>query len=484
MGIRASAGLMTLLLVMCYCQPEEPEGPSGEPLFAVETGNSLIPYVVIWTNGAAIINEPKIPADLRVYIQKEEVLHTHIGIEYRGSTSFRISDKKSFGIETWDEQGNDMDVSFFDFPPEEDFILSGHIVNLGDRFVFDRTLIYNYLGYNLFRTMGRYASRTEFVELEINGEYQGLYVFMEKLKRDLNRIAIDKLAPGDEDSVSITGGYILKIDKTAGGESATNQPLEYYLSNWEDDARYTPEISFRSAYDINGILLQIEPFRPPYHPDQYLETYFLYEHPKAEQITAAQKNYIQDYIHRFETALLTDDFQTELRTYTDYIELSSFVDYFILNELVRNVDGYRLSTFLVKERSGKLKMGPVWDLDIGYDSGDRVPRDGWVIDYNQYVSQDAWMVPFWWPRLMEDPVFRTALKERWSSLRTGVLSNAAVLNMVDGAVDYLQNNGAVTRNYTRWDQGIGIDYNSSVERLHTFLEERLLWMDGTIMENP
>ena len=108
--------------------------------------------------------------------------------------------------------------------------------------------MYHHFGYQLFRKMGRYASRSKFVELEINGEYQGIYMFMEKLKRDKNRINIKKLEPTDTDAESITGGYILKIDKTAGGDLNINQPLSYFQSNWDDDARYTENISFRSKY--------------------------------------------------------------------------------------------------------------------------------------------------------------------------------------------------------------------------------------------
>ncbi|MCK4747069.1 MAG: CotH kinase family protein, partial [Bacteroidales bacterium] len=374
---------------------------------------------MIDTKGVLILNEPKVPAEMNIYIRKAKVQTANIGIEYRGSTSFRLSDKKSFGIETWDIDGNDIDVAFFDFPKEEDWILSGHIVNLENSYMFDRTLMYNHFGYQLFQKMGRYASRSKFVELEINGDYQGVYAFMEKLKRDENRINIERLEAGDNDTESITGGYILKIDKTAGGDLNIDQPLEYFESNWEDDARYTSDISFRSQYDINGELIDFEPYGPPYHPDQYLETYFLYEYPKSGTISEPQKSYIRNYIHDFETSLLTDDFATETRTYTDYIDLGSFVDFFILNEVCRNVDAFRLSTFLVKERGGKLRMGPVWDLDIGYDNGDRVPIDDWVINYNGFVDRDPWMMPFWWPRLMEDPLFRTALKARWAGLRSG-----------------------------------------------------------------
>ena len=149
--------------------------------------------------------------------------------------------------------------------------------------------MYHYFGYELFRNMGRYASRSKFVELQIDDDYQGVYVFMEKLKRDRNRINIASLDPGDNDSISITGGYILKIDKTTGGDLGIVEPVEYFENNWEDDATYTPEISFRSKYDINGDSIEFEAFQPPYHPNQYLETYFLYEYPKAEEITNAQK---------------------------------------------------------------------------------------------------------------------------------------------------------------------------------------------------
>lgn len=478
--------LPLLLLVAVHSCQEDPgpgpgtSDPDEDPLFAVETGSSRIPYVVIETHGLGILNEPKVPADMIIYQQKAEIKRAQIGIEYRGSTSFRISDKKSFGIETWDSQGNDLDVAFFGFPEEEDFIFSGQIMDTTGHWGFDRTLMYNYLGYNLFRDMGAYASRTEFVELQINGEYLGVYVFMEKLKRDGNRIDVSALGPADNTPDMISGGYVLKIDKTSGGDLNLNQPLEYFLSNWDDDARYTEEISFRSVYDIYRELIDFEPYGAPYHENMYLETYFLYEYPKAEDISESQKEYIQRYIRNFETALLTDDFSSEQRTYTDYIDLESFVDFFIINELTRNVDAYRLSTYLYKDRGGKLKMGPVWDLDIGYFSGDRIPMDDWVIHYNTHVARDAWMLPFWWTRLMEDPLFRNALKTRWNELRLGVLSTAQLLWKVDQAAYYLEINGAVERNFRKWDQGEGFSYQAQIESLKEYLQNRSQWMDGMI----
>jgi len=243
----------------------EPTPPTNNGPFAVDIGDSDIPYIVIDTKGANIGNEPKIPAEMTIFVNEIESQKANIGIEFRGSTSFRLSNKKSFGIETWDEAGNDINASFFGFPEEEDWVLIGHVVNPDRNLIFDRTLMYHHFGYELFRKMGQYSSRSKMVELEINGEYLGIYMFMEKLKRDKNRIDIKKLEPTDTDAESITGGYILKIDKTAGGDLNLNQPLSYFENNWNDDARYTPDISFRSQYDINREIVNFTPYQAPYH---------------------------------------------------------------------------------------------------------------------------------------------------------------------------------------------------------------------------
>lgn len=442
--------------------------------FALDVGASKIPYLIIDTHSSDILFDTKIPAHLQVYEQKALVQETEISIEYRGKTSYRLSNKKGFNIET-----TNGDVSFFGLPEEEDWRLLGHIVNLKDKYIWDKTLMYNYVSYEMARSIGRYASRCKFVELQINKEYLGVYMFAEKLKRGDNRINIKSL---NASSTNTTGGYILKIDKSDAGAAAIGKPLSYFDNNWDDDARYTAQNSFRSGYDIFRNPISFPAFGAPYHSQQYLETYFLYEYPKEEDITTAQKEYIAGYINQFETALLADNFNTDTRTYTNYIDVASFVDYFIINELCRNVDAYRLSTYLQKDRDGKLAMGPVWDFDIGFDTGNRIPVNDWVINYNTYVSNDAWMLPFWWKRLLEDPQFRLAIKQRWSALRADQLSTSKLVQRINDAASLLKENDAVKRNYDKWDIGIGVDYDASVNALKTYLQGRAEWMDATIAQ--
>jgi len=467
--------LLIILLISSFtvisCKKSNVEHKS---LFDVSLGTSVIPYIQVFTE-EIIQNEPKIPGVMDIYIEESHVFSSTIGIEYRGSTSYRLSDKKSFGIELWDESNDGYDAQILGFPEEEDWIFTGHVFRAADNRIFDPSLMHHYLGYQLYRSMGNYASRSRYVELEVNNSYEGVYVFMEKLKRDSNRIDINKLKPSENEGEDLTGGYILKIDKTSGGDVATDQPLSYYENNWGDDSSYSEALSFRSQYDVLGGSLTSVPFGPK----QPLETYFLYEYPKNDDITPQQKEYIQNYIHGFETALLTDDFSTEERSYTDFIVLDSFLDYFILNELTGNIDAYRLSTYMHKEKSEPLKMGPVWDLNIGYDRQYRVPNTDWIANYNNHVTDDTWMVPFWWPRLLKDPQFQAALQARWIELRSNILSNASVLGLVSETSEFLITNGAIDRNYKKWS-GVDVDYNNAVSELESYLEARLSWMDLTI----
>ena len=99
-----------------------------------------------------------------------------------------------------------------------------------------------------------------------------------------------------------------------------------------------------------------------------------------------------------------------------------------------------------------------------------------MVNYNKYVETDPWMLPFWWSRLLQDPIFQHQLKIRWELLRSSELSNSSVLNLVQNTADYLIENGTVDRNYKRWC-GVDVDYPSVIDDLKTHLEQRLDWMD-------
>ncbi|NBP30506.1 MAG: spore coat protein CotH, partial [Flavobacteriia bacterium] len=134
-----------------------------------------------------------------------------ISIEIRGSTSQQYP-KKSYGFETQTTLGTNNNVSLMGLPVENDWILNGPYP--------DKTLLRDAMTYELSRKMGHYASRFRFCELLINNQYLGVYLLLERIKRDNDRVNIARLDQDDLAGDSLTGGYIVKVDKLT-GESGT-----------------------------------------------------------------------------------------------------------------------------------------------------------------------------------------------------------------------------------------------------------------------
>ncbi|MFT5071773.1 MAG: hypothetical protein ACI8V8_001744, partial [Chitinophagales bacterium] len=190
--------------------------PSWFSMFVFNSSN--LPIVNINTNGQNILDNTRIVADLGVIYNggtsrnyTSDPFNNYngkISIEYRGSSSQGFP-KKSFSLETQDALGENNNVSILDMPIENDWVLYAPYS--------DKSLIRNVLTYQLGESLDRYAPRTQLCELLINNEYQGVYVFTEKVKRDDNRVDIAKLTVNDTIGDDLTGGYILKIDKSTNG---------------------------------------------------------------------------------------------------------------------------------------------------------------------------------------------------------------------------------------------------------------------------
>lgn len=414
-----------------------------------------LPQIIVDTNGGTIVDEPKISADITISEADVVTYDGNIGIEFRGATS-QTFPKKSYGLETWDENNEDIDVSLLGFPEEEDWILYGPYS--------DKSLMRNILIYDLSRDIDMYASRSKFVELTINNEYQGVYVFMEKLKRDSERIDINKLKEDENSGEDLTGGYILKIDKTAG-----NNLGEGYN-------------------DLNSFT---SPYAPP-NASVGQEINFLYEYPDAEDITFEQKTYISSYVTDFENALASNEFKDPIIGYAAYIDVPSFIDFFLLNEISNNVDGYRLSTFMHKDKNGKLKMGPIWDFNLAFGNADYCSggdTNVWAYKFNERCSGDFWLVPFWWNKLLQDPAFVAELKTRWNTLRSGAFSETSILAKINSYKDTLEKAGAIDTNFDTWEilgvylwpnNFIGDSFLDETNYLASWAMDRLTWMDNAI----
>lgn len=421
--------------------------------------SSNLPIIKINTFGQSVTDDPKILANMQIidngpgvrnYVSDSaNVYNGNIGIELRGSSSQGFP-KKSYGIETWDASNNDLDTSLFGMPSESDWILNANYT--------DKSFMRNVLSYDRSRAMGHYASRIQYCEVIFNGRYAGIYIFMEKIKRDAGRVDIAKLTPADTTGDDLTGGYILKIDKSTGAPGGGWTTL------------YNP---------------------PTGGPKPEIQ----HEYPDVTEILPVQAQYIKSYCDSFEIALNGSNFTNPATGYRHFVDVASWVDYFILNEFSKSVDGYRISTFFYKDKNsngGLLKMGPVWDYDIAWGNANYHDGDvtsGWA--YNYVHPSSGQQVPFWWNKLLQDPYFRNTLRCRWEDLRLNLLSTSVLHNWIDSVGLYLDE--SQIRNFERWPiLGMYVWPNPSPypttylgvkQELKNWITNRSNWLDANIPGN-
>jgi hypothetical protein len=418
-----------------------------EPL--CETLESNLPLVIIDTGGQFIPDEPKIDADLTIIdngpgqtncIGHPPAMQLAIGIETRGSTS-QMYPKKSFGVETRDELGADEKVSIFGMPQDSDWVLYAPYP--------DKTLIRNTLTFDLHRQMGHYSSRSRHVEVVLNGEYWGVYEWLEKIDRSPGRVAVSDIDPIDTAGDALTGGYIWKVDKLTGEVGYSWVSL------------YSNEVTFQVHY------------------------------PRIDDITPEQQQYARGIVNGFEAMLSSPQFADPQSGYPAWIDVQSFMDFMILQELGRTIDGYRSSSFFYKDRDSvdpRLKAGPMWDFNLSYgncDYCDAFSTTGYQYDFDIVCGEFFDVeIPFWWKRLLEDPAFANALRCRWEQLRDGPLADQAIAAFIAAKAEELAD--AQVRNFERWpilgqyvewNPFVGQTYEEELAYMQDWIAERSLWLD-------
>ena len=420
-----------------------------------------LPVIVLETEGREIVNDPKITARMKVVYNGPGELNNKyqegtdydgfVGIEIRGQSS-QMFPKKSYSFELRTSDGADTTASLLGMPDEEDWVLYAPYS--------DKTMLRNALTYHLGDRMGGWQPGNRFCEVWLNGDYIGVYQLIESIKRDNNRVDISKLNPDEVFGDDLTGGYIVKVDKTDGAG-----PEEYF--------QITPSIGYN-------------------YSDKYR---FTYVYPKYDQIANEQKYYIKKFLTDAENTLNGKSFRDLSEGFRKYFDTKSFVDFQIIQELANNVDGYRFSTFFNKDKDskgGKLKAGPLWDFDLCYGNVD-------YADFN--LATDTWLYPkfqdmfggrmHWWARMMDDVGYRASFAARWKELRKGPFRTDSIMAYIDNTIAGLGD--AVDRNYERWpvlgkyvwpNYFVGETYEEEIDFLKDWITRRVNWIDANIMITP
>ncbi|MHC5183017.1 MAG: CotH kinase family protein, partial [Planctomycetota bacterium] len=336
--------------------------------------------------------------------------------------------KKHYGMELWDENDTDTKAPILNMPSESDWILNNPYG--------DKTLMRNVLAYKWSNDIGQgfAAPGTKFVEVFVNDgggncsydDYRGVYVLTEKIKVSDNRLDIGKLTPADNTEPEITGGYIVRIDKNYTGIYQEFNTTADMMTNWAGEGfQY-------------------------FDPDQYT-------------LNNTQKTWILNHFNEFETVLNSSTFDDPLNGYAKYIDAESFIESDIIAELFKEADNFVYSTYLYKEKNGKIAFGPEWDFN--FSSGNATNDDwGYGTELAKATTSSGWHnygrpAYGWHRRLLVDNDYELKTADKWFEHREDKLSDAQVAADIDYYYDLLDADGPsvdtgstpADRNFAKWD---------------------------------
>ena len=312
----------------------------------------------------------------------------------------------------------------------------------------DKSLMRNKIAFHMSRGIGlSYTPYCQFVDLIFNGEYQGCYQLCDQVEVNPGRVEITEMTPDDIEGEALTGGYFIEIDAYA------NQEASWFES-------------------LRGIPVTIKS-------------------PDDDEITPEQSAYIKDYFNKFETAVFTYGFTSETTGYRKYLNLDSFLQYFIVGELDGNTD-YFWSIYMSKERGEeKFVVGPVWDVDLGFDNDYRTypiaNKTDFIYRSGGSVASDA--VKRLADRiLIADAKSRERLKYLWSDARVNRHFNPTYYcKLVDRYAEQLAQSQEL--NFKRWNilgenvhmnPAVSGSYEGEVQRVKDYLNERFAQLDRII----
>ncbi|GEM_PF-3900799 len=413
--------------------------PQSEP--------KLLPTIEIFSDDS-LNSETKKMA--RILIDGEEY---YCGLEFHGNSTL-LAPKKSYDLEFRTEAGEEKSVSVLGFPPEEDFILLANY--------YDPSNIRNAIIFDMWGRLGHYAPCYQHCRLFLNGMFQGVYLFTEKIKVDDFRVQLNKELEKPLDGPRM----LLRYDRQNEDRNLMGAISMLHYSEWE---------SFR------GIELLYPKYKAEYSY-QYRE--FSSAISDANQMLAGSKERSIEV-----PSPLNEQESWDLN---DVIDYQSFVDYFLVNELAKNPDAYVSSVYMNYDGT-KLAMGPIWDFDLAFANYLNPAFDspeGWVYKQSR-TSSEASRTPSWWHNLMCNSSFRQACYDRLSVLEDWIeeqrfdryigLETASLKRSV------LQENKVWGVNSAFPPSEIGPVSLSTVEEglyIHDFLIQRLNWIRAHLLTEP
>lgn len=220
----------------------------------------------------------------------------------------------------------------------------------------DPTGLRNNIVYDLSVAMGMEPGiQSEPINLYYDGEYRGTYLLCEKVEVGSGRVDIEDLEGANEDSnpeIDLEDLEV-KVGVTEEGTSYTycegmTNPENYsggYLLEMDTAVRAQAEVCYITTTRLHYIVVK-----------------------SPEFCSKEEMEYIAKYYQNIEDIVYNGGVHPVTgQTLEEVVDVESLAECYIINELTKNPDGYRTSTYFYKDAdSDILTVGPIWDYDLSF----------------------------------------------------------------------------------------------------------------------
>lgn len=270
---------------------------------------------------------------------------------------------------------------------------------------FDYSLVRNYVFYKLASQLDDtdFAPCFKFVELFLNNQYQGVYMLSDQIQVGDGKVDIDETFPDDGNT-----GYLLEINPRI-ITPETTENVEYF-------------------YAADGQVYEVK--SPDVEEEDYLKNPGIY----VDFI----KNYLNNAIDKLQKKVAWSEI-------TEIIDVNTFADGYIVEEIGKNTDCMQLSTYLVKDKDGKLKFGPVWDFDIGGGNSNYGPGNE-----KECPPTGIWASISWFYRLLQYDEFKEIVASKLVKYQPIILNLINELDVENQNGLYAKYGESFERNFVRW----------------------------------
>ena len=386
-----------------------------------------LPRVDIFTeNNKQILDKENYINSTFKLTNKEEKTEYEVKVKGRGNSTWDMA-KKPYALK-FDEK-----VQLLDGVKSKQWcLLANHA---------DQSLMRNYLALSLGNSLDglEWNPTPNYVDFYLNGEYQGNYLLTEKVSAAKEKVNIL------EDTFDTNSGYLIEMDARAPEEGKENEDY----------------------------------FTLPYGA---IRTYALKSPEKGDDYYSKEKlYYIKDYMNKALNTIRQKD------NYLQYIDINSFIDWYIVNEVFMSVDAGYSSVYFNKDKDGKLKIGPLWDMDLSagnpghLDAYLRRPKGFYVPRSDKNI---------WFHYLLKDSFFQERLVKRWNEIYPTLLKPLPM--KVFETLEII--NYSAYKNFTKWNNIIGQEnewftatetlnrktYEEQVQFLYDYLKVRIDWLNTVI----